>query len=111
MLCQRCGQREATVRRTRLDDSQPCAETEEICADCAGPVDQLTDHWQRLVAASQEPLTPESIARLEELQAEGAKLMEQVAGPLLPPDVLLHLRAIQENPKLRPRQPPPDLAE
>ena len=109
MLCERCGHREATVRSTRVDGATNSAATEELCLECAGPLDKLNDLFQRMVAATQGPLTPESLAELEQIQGETTKLMMQ--SPLLPPGMLRQLREFQENPKLRPLLPPNEAAE
>ena len=109
MLCERCGQREATVHNTRVDGTTNSVATEELCLECAGPIDQLKDLLQRMIATAQGPVTPESIAEMEQLQGETAKLMMQ--SPLLPPGILRHLREIEENSKLRPPLPPNEAAE
>jgi protein-arginine kinase activator protein McsA len=111
MVSERCGERESTVHHTVVDDAKKVARTEMLCCVCAGPINQLTDYWERLMAAAQEPLTAESQAELARLQAEGAKLMEELGGPFLPPEVLDQLREMQIDPKLgsnEPRQGKPD---
>jgi protein-arginine kinase activator protein McsA len=69
MQCERCGQREATVYLRRIRGDQGVVRAQNLCTECAGPVDRLAELWKQLQTGGPDVLTPEFQAELTELMA------------------------------------------